>query len=81
MKYTIERLIELKSHQRLTTGPAISDDEGALISTKELDKMMHDLLVEIYISNRSLFPPFIETPEIIIESYKCFKIFQTHIGH
>ena len=66
VKYTIKRLIELKSHQRLTTGPAISDDDEALISTKDLDKMLHEILVEIHASNRSLFPPFIETPEIII---------------
>ena len=69
-------MIELKSHQRLTTGPAISDNEGALISTKDLDKMLHEILVEIHASNRSLFPPFIETPEIIIESYKCFRTFR-----
>ena len=76
VKYTIGRLIELKSRQRLTTGPAISDNEGALISTKELDKMLHEILVEIYTSNRSLFTSSIETPEIIIESFKCFRTFR-----
>ena len=61
VKYTIWRLIELKPYQRLITGPAISDNEGVLISTEELDKMMHEVLVEIYTTNCSLFPPSIET--------------------
>ena len=76
VKYTVERMIELKDHQRVATGPAISDSEGALISTKELDRMMHELLVDIYAVDRSLFPPSMETPEMIVESYKCFRTFR-----
>ena len=76
VRYTIERLIELKYHQKLVTGPAISDNEGALISTKELDRMMHEILVDLYSVNRTLFPPSIETPESILESYKCFRTFR-----
>ena len=76
VKYTVERLMELKGHQRVTTGPAISDSEGCLISTKELDRMLHELLLDIYSENRTLFPPTIETPEMIVESYKCFRTFR-----
>ena len=38
--------------------------------------MMHELLVDIYAVDRSLFPPSMETPEMIIESYKCLRTFR-----
>ena len=76
VKYTIERLINLKYHQGLISGPAISDSNGLLLSTKELDRMMHEVLVDLYAIDRSLFPPSIDTPETIIESYKCFRTFR-----
>ena len=76
VKYTIERLMNLKHHQGLTSGPAISDSNGLLLSTKELDRMMHEVLVDLYSIDRSMFPPSIDTPETIVESYKCFRTFR-----
>ena len=76
VEYTLRRLMELKHHQRLSSGPAISDSNGLLLSTKELDRMMHEVLVDLYSMDRTLFPPSMDAPETIVESYKCFRTFR-----
>ena len=38
--------------------------------------MMHEVLVDLYSMDRTLFPPSMDAPETIVESYKCFRTFR-----
>ena len=76
VRYVVERLLDLKRKQGLMRGPAVSDSNGYLMSTKELDTMMHETLTDVYAQDKSLFPPSITSEELIIESYKCYRTFR-----
>ena len=76
VKYTIERLIQAKEKLGLTYGPTISDSNGFLLSLRDLDSMFHEILVEIFVGDRSLFPPTVNAYEDVIESYRVNRSLQ-----
>ena len=73
IEYLIERLLESKLKHGLVEGPAISNDKGLLLPTKDMDICLHELLVELYSSRPDMFPPTINSAEEIVENYKCFR--------
>ena len=54
-------------------GPLISDVNGLVWSSQNVDDMMHDLLMDIYSDDRNLFPLTIKTPEEIKLHYHSFR--------
>jgi len=44
-------------------GPAISNKEGKIYSTKLVDDTVHELLIDIFQISSNLFPPSIDSPE------------------
>ena len=76
IRSTIQAHLELKRQAQLIDGPAISNHEGILLSTKYVDDTVHELLNDIFQSDHSLFPPSIDSPEKISYSYQCFRSFR-----
>ena len=76
VKYCLERLMNIKKEEGHITGPAISDNQGYLLSTQNLDKLLHEMLMDLYEINPSLFPPSINSNEDIVAHYHCFRTFR-----
>ena len=49
VKYIIQRLVQVKEKLGIISGPVISDSEGFLLPSRDLDNMFHELLVEFLI--------------------------------
>jgi hypothetical protein len=63
----------LKAAQGLTDGPAVSKENGHLFSSKAVDDSMLEVLEDLFISNRDLFPTKIETSQDLRKSYQVFR--------
>ena len=72
----IQDHLEVKSKAELFVGPAISNHEGILLSTKYVDDTVAELLNDIFHSDQNLFPPTIDSPDKISYSYQCFRSFR-----
>jgi hypothetical protein len=73
VKDSLKRLLDLKATQDLTDGPAISKENGQLFSSRAIDDSMLEVLEELFVSSRDLFPSKIETPQDLRKSYQVFK--------
>lgn len=76
IKDILHRLLTEKQRAGLTYGPAISDLNGKLFSTKAIDDMFHETLTNIFCEEPSLFPVFIDSPDKIPTHYQCFRSFR-----
>jgi hypothetical protein len=56
-----------------TDGPAISNQEGFLMSAAEIDEYFHAALIGVLEDQPSLFPPDIRTPEDIKAKIQSFR--------
>jgi hypothetical protein len=54
-------------------GPAISKENGLLFSSRAVDDALLEVLEELFISNRELFPTKMETLEDLRKSYQVFR--------
>ena len=62
-----QRFLEYKRKLGFTDGPAILDTEGKLLRIKDLDDMIHEVLIEIYEEKKTLFPMDITSHDLIIK--------------
>ena len=76
VRSTIERLLEVKNKMGHKDGPAISDEHGKMFNVRDLDDMLHDVLVDLFDLKRNLFPEDIKTVEEIRKFYQCFRSFR-----
>jgi len=76
VRRTLDRLIELKRSANLTQGPAISTVDGKVLSSKTMDDILHTVLIDIFITDNTLFPPNIDSVEKVRNSYQCFRTFR-----
>jgi len=76
VRRTLDRLIELKRSANLTQGPAISTVDGKVLSSKTMDDILHAVLIDIFITDDTLFPPNIDSVEKVRNSYQCFRTFR-----
>ena len=76
MKFVLQRLITLKEKGGFVDGPAISDTKGFLLSYRDLDGYLHEILKEIYSQDKYLFPPSISSVEDVEDFYRCFRTFR-----
>jgi len=68
--------LRLKELAQTIDGPAISNREGKILTSKFVDDTVHELLNDIFQTSSNLFPPSIDTPEKITTSYQCFRSFR-----
>lgn len=76
VKAQLERLRSIKADLRYFDGPAISDSEGKLLSAKDLDEMVIEILHELFVSHQELFPGDITEKKHIQQYYQCFRTFR-----
>ena len=72
---TLRRLIKDKRLLGFADGPAISDSKGKLLTSRDLDDMLIESLVQMYSQDPSLFPGDFSSEEDITTSYQCFRTF------
>jgi hypothetical protein len=73
MRASLERLIFAKERRGFIDGPAISDENGKALSTRDIDDLMHEILVEIFQEHPHLFPTDVNSAEKIQEAYHAFR--------
>jgi hypothetical protein len=73
IKESVKRLMDLKATQGFPDGPAISKENGNMFSSRAIDESMLDVLEELFVSNRYLFPTKIETIQDLQKSYQVFR--------
>jgi len=57
-------------------GPAISTLEGAVLTSKMVDDILHEVLIDIFLESNNSFPPQIDSTEKIRNGYQCFRSFR-----
>ena len=72
----IERLKTAKADLNFLDGPAISDIKGKLLTAKDLDEMIIEVLEDLYLSNQELFPGDIIDKRHLKQHYQCFRTFR-----
>ena len=73
IKESVKRLMDLKDSQGLTDGPVISKENGLLFTSRSIDDSMLEVLEELFITNRDLFPTKIESNQDLRKSYQVFR--------
>ena len=69
----VRRLKEAKNDADFTYGPSISDINGHLYSSAEMDAFMKILLKDLFKKWPNLFLPIIKSNEEIKERYQAFR--------
>jgi hypothetical protein len=72
----VKMLITVKERQGLTNGPAISDEQGRVLNSSNIDQSMHEVLEELWMQQRDLFPSSIKHKEDIEANYHAFWSFR-----
>jgi hypothetical protein len=76
VKASLERLMSLKATKGFTDGPAISDLDGRVFSTRDLTESFLEILEELFESDRGLFPADVVSKEFMRERYHAFRTFR-----
>ena len=76
IRETISNLINIKKRLNFTDGPAISDIRGKVLSSQTINEKFHEVLIDLYRSQKNLFPPDIKSEEIIQKEYMSFRSFR-----
>ena len=74
VKETVRRLLALKGAQGFKDGPAISDEEGALLLSHAMDEAMIEELEVIYTDQRDLFPKKVTSVSDLRGMYQVFRL-------
>lgn len=72
----IQALLKIKAEQNLSDGPAISDSKGFVLSSSVIDNLMHEILEQLFDTQKELFPKIINNVEDIRENYQAFRSFR-----
>jgi hypothetical protein len=75
VKESINQLIKLKDCQGKLSGPAISDGAGVIFSSRAMDDALHEVLEDLFVTKRNLFPATIEDVEELRKRYQIFRYF------
>jgi hypothetical protein len=76
IKASIERLLAYKETKKVVDGPAMTDDKGVPHTCRDVDDMLHEVLEDIFDSDRDLFPPAIKDVETLRTAYQAFRTFR-----
>ena len=76
VKYVIERAMNVKKDEGHQEGPLISDSKGYLLSSVDLDDMLHEVLTELFEEDKSVFPPSIKNIEEVVTEFRCNRTFR-----
>ena len=76
MRLILQNLIEEKRRFGFTSGPAISNIYGKIMTAKEIDDKLHETLIEIFDEHPQMFPILVDSHEKIYTNYQCFRTFR-----
>jgi hypothetical protein len=76
VKGSLERLMALKARRGFVDGPAISDLQGQVYSTRDMSDSLFEILDDLFDSHRHLFPVDILSKEMMKERYQAFRTFR-----
>jgi hypothetical protein len=76
VRASIDRLITLKRTQGIKAGPVISDEGGAILPARAMDDALHEVLEDLFVNKRRLFPATIEDVEELRKRYQVFRSFR-----
>lgn len=76
VKHIIARVLDEKADLGITKDWMISNHLGIKFESSEFNDILHQILEELFESQKSLFPPFITSKEDIHDSYHCFRTFR-----
>ena len=57
-------------------GPAISTSKGKMLGSRDIDNMIHEVLLDFFTSKKFLFLADILGVEAVCKHYQCFRTFQ-----
>lgn len=69
----MDRLMDAKISRGFRDGPLISDWLGKVLTTDVLDKMLTEILEEVYEENPKLFPASVTSRDDIAEFYQVYR--------
>jgi hypothetical protein len=68
-------LLNLKKSQGRISGPAISDEAGVIFGTRAMHDALHEVLEDLFVTKRGLFPTTIEDVDELQTRYQVFRSF------
>ena len=72
----LRMLLDVKGELGFTDGPAISSMAGKIWRARDVDDMIHEILLDIFHSKRFLFPTDIVNPDDVTKHYQCYRTFR-----
>ena len=69
----VQRLVTLKENTGTVGGPAMSNLQGNVFATSEMDGCLLDILEDLYEDNPSLFPNAINHKDDLAANYQVFR--------
>ena len=76
VKNMLERFLAFKRQAGFEDGPAIANAQGKMYRTKDIDDMLHEVLIELLEEQRDLFPVDIQSEELVRKHYQCYRTFR-----
>jgi hypothetical protein len=73
---SLDRLMKLKAATGLLDGPAISDQSGRGYSTRDMTDSLVEILEDLFVSDRSLFPADINSVDDVKARYQVFRSYR-----
>lgn len=73
VRASLERLIATKQLKGFVDGPAISDESGRALTTRDVDALMHEVLITVFDNHSKKFPADINTHDQVREAYHAFR--------
>jgi hypothetical protein len=73
IRASLERLMASKASQGFTTGPAISDLRGRILSHRSLNDSLMEILEELFETHRELFPVSITEKEMLRKRVQVYR--------
>lgn len=70
------RLMLTRLNQNWKFGPAIADRYGKVFTTQVLDDMLHEILLNIFQDEPTMFPSTVKGEEDIRKFYQCYRSFR-----
>ena len=73
---TLRSLLDAKAALGFTDGPTISTSKGKMLESRDIDDIIHKVLLDLFTSKRFLFPADILDVEAARKHYQCFCTFR-----
>jgi hypothetical protein len=70
---SLKRLISLKEHSGLVSGPAISNLSGGIYEPSDMNNALLEVLEDLFDNHEELFPALVKDKELLQSIYQAFR--------